>query len=140
MTTDPTQPDTVSFGQPEQYPCQELTATVIGCAMTVHRELGPGFVESVYENALSHELAKQQLPFTRQGVVPVRYDGKVVGEHRYDLLVDDQVLVELKSVDRLGPVHTAQVLSTLKAVGVKVGLLLNFNDAVLKNGVKRVVL
>jgi len=122
----------------EGYPEQELTETIIGCAIRVHRALGPGYLEAVYENALAHELTKVGLSADRQRVVKVLYDGVEVGEHRADIVVDDRVIVELKSVESLHPKHVAQVISTLKATGVKIGLLINFNETRLVDGVKRV--
>ncbi len=124
----------------KDYPEKELTEKIIGCAITVHRELGPGYLESIYENALSHELMKQGLAFERQRVVRVFYDGIQVGEHRLDLFVEGRVVVELKSVDTLTQKHLAQTISSLKAVGANVGLLMNFDEAKLVDGIRRVVL
>jgi len=124
----------------EEYPHQELTEKIIGCAIRVHRELGPGYLEMIYENALAHELTKQGLGFQRQFEAPVYYDSVHVGLHRADVLVEGQVVIELKSVDTLSDKHVAQVISTLKAVKAKVGLLLNFNEARLVDGLRRVVL
>ncbi len=124
----------------ERYPEQELTRAIIGCAVQVHKALGPGFLESIYENALAHELSKQGLRFTRQAIVKVHYDGIEVGEHRLDLFVESRVVVELKSVDAMVPKHTAQLISTLKAVGARVGLLINFDEIKLVDGLQRVVL
>ncbi|MFP3936855.1 MAG: GxxExxY protein [Phycisphaerae bacterium] len=122
------------------YPHRELTEKVIGCAIHVHRELGPGYLESIYENALAHELRKRGLSVDTQYEVPVVYDNVKVGLHRADILVDGAVVVELKSVEALVPKHKAQLISTLKAVGASVGLLMNFNEARLAQGLKRVVL
>ena len=122
------------------YPEKELTERIIACAIAVHRELGPGFLEVIYENAIAHEMRKHGLRFERQYVVPVFYDGVQVGEHRVDLFVEGKVVVELKSVDALNEKHKAQVISTLKAVPARVGLLMNFNEARLVDGLQRVVL
>lgn len=127
-------------GADRDYPHRELTERVIGCAIRVHRELGPGYLESIYENALTHELRKQGLRVDTQHEVPVVYDGVQVGLHRADILVEGAVVVELKSVEALVPRHRAQLISTLKAVGASVGLLMNFNEARLAQGLKRVVL
>ncbi len=119
----------------------QLAHQVIGAAIEVHRTLGPGFLESVYEEALCVELAFLGLPFTRQQTFGLNYRGHVVGQARLDLLVDGRLLVELKAVESLMPIHSAQVLSYLKMTGLRLGLLLNFNVPVLRNGgIKRVVL
>jgi len=118
----------------------ELAKAVIGAAIEVHRELGPGFLESVYEEALCVELKLKGIPFERQVPIAVDYRGYRVGESRLDLLVDQALAVELKAVDVLAPIHHAQVLSYLKALGGRLGLLINFNVPVLKNGIKRIVL
>ncbi len=123
-----------------EYPERDLTEKIIARAIVVHRTLGPGFLEAIYENALSHELRKSGLGVERQKVVRIMYDGIDVGEHRADLLVEGKVVVELKSVDAISSKHVAQTISTLKALGVKVGLLINFDEARLVDGVKRVVL
>jgi GxxExxY protein len=123
-----------------EFPHKELTRKIIGCAIKVHRELGPGYLESIYENALVHELTKQGLGLVRQRTVRVVYDGIDVGEHRIDILVEGAVVVELKSVDTLTSKHTAQLISTLKAVKAPVGLLVNFDEARLIDGIRRVVL
>ncbi len=113
---------------------------VIGAAIEVHRHLGPGFFESVYKDALAFELASHGIPFQRQAVVSVSYKGNVVGSGRVDLLVSDELVVELKAVDSLLPVHHAQLLSYLKALGATLGLLINFNVRLLREGIKRIVL
>lgn len=117
-----------------------LSSAVIGAAIEVHRLLGPGFAESVYEEALCIELAERGIPFARQAAIQVRYKGRLVGEGRLDLLVADVLIVELKVVDALAPVHTSQLLSYLKATGHPLGLLMNFNVPRLMQGVKRLVL
>ena len=123
---------------PKAYLKQE-TETIIGAAIAVHRELGPGYLESIYERALCIELASRNVRFEAQAPVPVRYRGEVVGEGRIDILFDGKIVVELKAVDILAPVHTAQLLSYLKATGLRVGLLINFNVPVLTSGIKRIV-
>ena len=117
-----------------------LAHDVIGAAIEVHRILGPGFLESVYEEAMCVELGLRGIPFVRQYLSSVDYKGRAVGEHRLDLLVGDVLVVELKAVDALAPVHSAQVMSYLKANGKQLGLLINFNTPVLRQGIKRVVL
>lgn len=122
-----------------EYPQQELTKRIIAAGVEVHRELGPGFVEKIYENALASELLHRGHNVDRQVVVRVGYRGEIVGEHRIDLMVDDLVVVELKTVDALAEVHKAQLRSTLKAAGKQVGLLINFNRPTLTEGVRRVI-
>jgi len=117
-----------------------LAHAVIGAAIEVHRELGPGFLECVYEEALVVELGLRGIPFERQVLVEVRYKGVRVGEGRLDLLVGKRLVVEVKAVDKLHPVHSAQVIAYLKAVGTPLGLLMNFKSAVLKDGLKRIIL
>ncbi|HUS30351.1 MAG TPA: GxxExxY protein [Kofleriaceae bacterium] len=118
---------------------EQVCFATIGTAIEVHRELGPGFLESVYEEAMAIELATRSIRFERQVAVPVMYKGHVVANHRLDLLIDSCVIVELKAVTALEPVHAAQVISYLKATGVQVGLLVNFNVPLLKNGIRRFV-
>ena len=118
----------------------ELAHRAIGAAIEVHRHLGPGYLESVYEEALAVELGNRKIPFSRQPEITVSYKGNEIGKSRLDLLVDDRLIVELKTVEQLMPVHSAQVISYLKASGLQLGLLINFNVAVLKQGIKRVVL
>ena len=121
------------------FPLKGLTDAIINAAISVHRDLGPGFLESIYENALVIELESRGHGVGRQIEYEVLYRGKLVGKHRLDVLVDNQVVVELKSVEALARQHQAQLRSTLKAAGKKVGLLLNFNQAKLADGIKRVV-
>jgi len=118
----------------------ELAHAVIGAAIEVHRNLGAGFQESVYEKALCVELKLRGIPFERQRAVKIDYKGHEVGTGVIDLLVGGKLVVELKTVEELLPVHSAQVISYLKAIGSKLGLLLNFKAAVLKHGIRRVVL
>ena len=118
----------------------ELSYKVIGCAIEVHRTLGPGLLESVYEKALMHELALNNIPVRSQVAVKANYKGLDVGEGlRLDLLVDEQLIVELKSVDDFKPVHHKQLLTYLKLMNKQLGLLINFNVCNLTDGVKRIV-
>jgi GxxExxY protein len=117
-----------------------LAGSVIDAAFEVHEALGPGYGELVYEAALSLELEMRGLRFERQPVSLVKYKGRCVGEGRLDLLVEGLLVVELKAVPALAPLHTAQVLAYLKATGHTLGLLINFNVPVLKQGIRRVVL
>jgi GxxExxY protein len=117
-----------------------LAHAVIGAAIEVHRLIGPGFLESVYEEALCVELQLRGIPFIRQPIVSVDYKNHVVGEGRLDLLVGNALIVELKAVDALAPIHTAQVISYLKTTGHQLGLLINFNVPILRDGIKRIIL
>jgi GxxExxY protein len=117
-----------------------LTATSINAAMTVHKELGPGLLESAYASCLVHELVTRGLAVERQKGLPVHYRGVTIDcGYRLDLLVESQVIVELKACERLEPIHEAQLLSYLKLSGHKVGLLINFNVKMLKDGIRRLV-
>jgi GxxExxY protein len=117
-----------------------LTEIIIGCAIEVHRQLGPGLLESTYESALAVELELSKLQFQRQATYPISYKGRIIGEHRLDLLVEKAVIVEIKSVDRHNLLFEAQVLAYLKITGLRRALLINFNSRLLKEGVKRFVL
>jgi GxxExxY protein len=119
---------------------ERLAHDVLGAAVEVHKILGPGYLESVYEEALSVEMRLRQIPFERQVPVSVNYKDCAVGESRLDFLVGRQLIVELKAVELFAPVHTAQVISYLRATNFQLGLLLNFNVAVMKNGIRRIVL
>ncbi len=116
---------------------EELTSQVIGCAIEVHRTLGPGFLESIYEQALLVELKHAGISVRFQEDVPVRYREVEVGQHRFDLLIEDQLIVELKAIKSLEDIHFAQTRSYLKALGLKHGLLLNF--AAMPLTIKRVI-
>ena len=109
---------------------KELTAKIIDCAYKVHRELGFGFLESVYQNALVIELTKAGLKSEREKRIQVYYDGKVAGDFVADILVKEKVILELKSVSQVHPAHEAQLINYLKATGIKVGLLINFGEKV----------
>ncbi|MBV6436377.1 MAG: hypothetical protein AELANPGJ_01636 [Anaerolineae bacterium] len=117
-----------------------LSHRVIGAAIEVHRHLGPGYLESVYEEALAVELAERAIPFSRQHIITVNYKGAAVGESRLDFLIDHRLIVELKAVDDFHPIHTAQVISYLRATRLTLGLLINFNVTTLKTGIRRVIL
>lgn len=118
-----------------------VTGTAIGAAIEVHRALGPGLLESAYEECLCRELSLRKIPFERQRPLPLKYKGVSLDcGYRFDLLVSDQVVVEVKAVEKLLPIHEAQLLTYLRLGGWKVGLLLNFNVPVLKRGIRRLVL
>ena len=118
----------------------KLTERIIGCAIDVHKHLGPGLLEATYEAALCIELEDAGLRIQRQVTYPVIYKGRTIGDYRIDLIIQDAVVVELKSVERFDPVFEAQVLTYLKVSGKRVGLLINFNSRFLRDGVKRFVL
>lgn len=118
----------------------ELAHTVIGAAIEVHRTIGPGYLESVYHQALCVELKLQGIIFEKEFPVSIIYKGELVGEGYIDIFVERRLIVELKAVEALLPVHTAQVMSYLKATGCLLALLINFNVPVLKTGIRRIVL
>ncbi len=118
----------------------EIGDTLLGAAIKVHSALGPGLLESAYETCLVHEIGQRGLNVRRQVALPLIYDGiKLDAGYRLDLLINDQVIVELKSVEKFLPLHTAQLLSYLKLSGLKLGYLLNFNVAHMRGGIKRIV-
>ncbi len=117
---------------------QRLSDKLLNAAIAVHQALGPGFLESIYETALAHELAKRGHRVERQKAIPLLYDGLIIGEHRLDLLVDERVVLELKACKAIEDVHLATARSYLKATGCKLALVLNFAETRL--AIKRVVL
>jgi GxxExxY protein len=119
---------------------EELTERIIGCAINVHRVLGPGLLEATYEAAFCLELTHAAVPFERQLRLPVTYRGHLIGEYRPDLVIDRCVVVEVKSVERFAGVHRAQILAYLRVLNLRVGLLMNFNSEVMRTGIKRVAL
>jgi GxxExxY protein len=118
----------------------QIGELILGCALRVHRTLGPGLLESAYEACLAHELAKAGMGFERQLALPVVYDGMTVDVgYRLDLLVGRRVVVEVKAIERIADVHRAQLLSYLRLGGFRLGYLINFNVVLLKTGVVRLV-
>jgi len=129
------------MGEDEDGPEQQLTYAIVGAAIEVHRHLGPGLLESAYEECLCRELVLRGLRVERQKPLPLSYKGvKLDCGYRMDLVVEDRVLIEVKAVEALAPIHEAQVLTYLRLTGVRVGLLINFNVSVLKQGLTRLVL
>jgi GxxExxY protein len=121
-------------------PINEITGDIIGAAMRVHSVLGPGLLESAYQVCLTYELRKRGLQVADEVILPVVYENvQLDAGYRMDLVVEDAVLVELKSVDEIAPIHKAQLLSYLKLSGLKVGLLLNFNVLHMRDGITRMV-
>jgi GxxExxY protein len=128
---------------PKQEPDAELdrlARLVIGAAIEVHRQLGPGLLEGVYEEALCIEFDLREIPFIRQPGVGITYKGRPVGKGKLDLLVGGRLIIELKAVEKLAPIHSAQMISYLRMTKRNLGLLINFNVPMLKEGIKRVVL
>ena len=118
----------------------QITDKIIGCAIEVHKTLGPGLLEATYEEALCIEFTDAGMKFQRQMPFPIMYKGRNLGQYRLDLLVDEQVIVEIKSVERFDSVFEAQILTYLRVTGKRIGLLINFNSRLLRDGVKRFAL
>ena len=119
---------------------KELSASIISSAIEVHKQLGPGLLESAYEECLCRELYLREISFERQKPLPLEYKGiNLDCGYRLDLLAEQRIIVEIKAVAELAPIHEAQMLTYLKLAGIKVGLLINFNVRVLKSGIKRLV-
>lgn len=120
---------------------EDITKVIIGCAIDVHKKLGPGLLESAYEECLYYELKKNGLKVERQKAIPIVYkEIKLDCGYRADLIVEDKIIIELKTVDEFNPVHQAQILTYLKFAEKKLGLLINFNVLKLKDGIKRYIL
>ncbi len=118
----------------------DLAHQVIGAAIEVHRVLGPGFLESVYEEALAIEFDLRGIPYERQKPMTLEFKGKTVGDSRLDFLVDGELVVELKAVETIHPIFPAKVIHYLKMSGMQLGLIINFHNVLLKDGIKRIVL
>jgi len=116
-----------------------LTHAVIGAAMEVHKRLGPGLDESLYDQALRAEFDERGIAYVAQPIVQVEYKGRTIGEKRLDFIVGGRLVVEIKAVERLAPIHSAQVKTYLKSTKLSLGLLINFNDYPLKDGIKRII-
>jgi len=118
----------------------DLTGEIIGAAIEVHKTLGPGLLESAYEECLCHEFSLRNISYERQKELPIEYKGANLDcGYRLDVVVDGRLILELKACENLEPIHEAQLLTYLKLTGIKVGLLINFNVPVLKDGIKRVM-
>jgi len=122
------------------YPLKEITEKIIGCCIEVHTALGPGLLESVYEEALGREFELRGIRHERQKQMDLAYKGKAIGNHRADYLVEGEVVLELKAIERMEKIYEAQLLTYLRAMNKKVGLLINFNVNRLRDGIKRMVL
>ena len=124
-----------------KFPTRALTHAVIGAAIEVHRKLGPGLLESAYKECLCRELLLRSIPFERERALPLAYKGiRLDCGYRVDILVDHNLVVEIKAVEALAPIHDAQVLTYLRLGGWSLGLLINFNVVVLKHGIRRKIL
>ncbi|NTV37967.1 MAG: GxxExxY protein [Anaerolineales bacterium] len=120
---------------------EEIGTIIVDSAIRVHRTVGPGLLESTYQKCLAHELTKRGLKVDCELLLPIEYDGvRIESGYRVDMLVDDCVIIENKTVDNILPIHEAQLLTYMRLTGCKVGLLVNFNGPVLKHGIKRMVL
>jgi GxxExxY protein len=116
----------------------DLSGQIIGAAIEVHRHLGPGLLESAYEECLCYELKQRQISYQRQQDLPIRYKDQLLNcGYRLDLIIENELIVELKSCDKILPIHEAQLLTYLKLANIQTGLLINFNVPVLKDGIKR---
>ncbi len=122
-----------------EFPLKIVTNRIISCAMEVHSALGPGLLENLYEEALEHEFKLRGVQYERQKEIGLKYKGVDIGKHRMDYLVEDRIILELKAVEAINRVHMAQLLTYLKAMNKKVGLLINFNVEMLKDGIKRLI-
>jgi len=114
-----------------------LSKKIIGIAIDIHKKLGPGFVEKIYEKALIHELEKRKFKFTAQAIIKVKYDNLLLGNQRVDFLIENEIIIELKAVSELNKIHEAQMLSYLKTADKRLGLILNFASTTLE--IRRVV-
>lgn len=127
--------------QPQRTPINQMTQEIIGAGISVHRELGPGLLESAYQQCMRQELTLRGIPFQCEVPIPLQYRGiRLQAGYRLDLLVADTVVVEVKAIEALAPIHEAQLLTYLRLGGWNIGLLMNFNVVVLKDGIRRRVL
>jgi GxxExxY protein len=124
----------------KEFPLKDITEQIISCAIEVHKTLGPGLLESVYEEALECEFELRGIHYERQKEIGLKYKGREIGKHRIDYLIKNQVIVELKAVESINKIYEAQLLTYLKAMDKRVGLLINFNVERLKAGIKRLII
>ena len=129
-----------SLCSPKEFPLKDITEKIIACAIEVHSTLGPGLLESVYEEALTYEFELREINFERQKEIMLEYKGKDIGLHRIDFLIEGQVILEIKATDGMKKIFEAQLLTYMRAMKKRVGLLINFNVERLKIGIKRLVL
>jgi GxxExxY protein len=124
----------------KEFPLKDITEKIIACAIEVHSTLGPGLLESVYEEALAHEFTLRGINYEKQKEINLKFKGKEIGKHRIDFLVENEVVLELKAVESMHNIFEAQILTYLRAMNKRVGLLINFNVERLKDGIKRLIL
>jgi len=124
-----------------KYDFDALSKEVVDCCFKVHQKMGSGLLEDLYEEPVCIELEKKNIPFESQKVIPVFYDGKKLRKNlRLDIVIDDQIILELKAADRILPVHKAQILTYLKVTGIKTGFLINFNEPYFKQAIQRFII
>ncbi len=140
MKPEPRRPRSFPLCAQNEFPLSDITEKIIACAMEVHSTLGPGLLESVYEEALAHEFTLRGVSYEKQREIFLKFKGKEIGKHKIDFLVENEVVLELKAVETLHKIFEAQVLTYLRATNKKVGLLINFNVERLKDGIKRLIL
>ena len=119
---------------------EDLATRVIGCCIDVHRALGPGLLEKIYARAVCIELDHAEIQYQREREIPVTYRGELLCQQRLDIVVADQIILEIKSVEHINPVHRAQLTTYLRISKIRLGLLFNFNVAILQDGIKRIIL
>ena len=123
----------------KEYPHKDITGRIISCGIEVHSTLGPGLLESIYEEALTYEFELREIAFERQKEIDLKYKGRNIGNHRIDFLIENEVILELKAVEKIHSIYEAQLLTYLRAMNKRVGLLINFNVELLKEGIKRLI-
>jgi GxxExxY protein len=136
----PQRPRRFPLSAQKEFPLRDITERIIACALEVHSTLGPGLLESVYEEALAYEFILRGVNFEKQKEINLQFKGKEIGKHRIDFLVENEVVLELKAVESMHKIFEAQILTYLKATNKRVGLLINFNVERLKDGIKRLIL
>ena len=124
----------------KEFPLKDITEKIIACTIEVHSTLGPGLLESVYEEAIAHEFTLRGIKFEKQKEISLKYKGKDIGKQRIDFLVENEVVLELKAVETMNKIYQAQLLTYLRAMDKRVGLLINFNVERLKDGINRLIL
>ena len=125
---------------PKEFPLKEVTERILSCALEAHSTLGPGLLESAYEEALAHEFNLRGIQLEKQKEIGMKYKDKEIGKHRIDFLVENEVVLELKAVEKMNTIYEAQVLTYLRAMDKRVGLLINFSGERLKDGIQRLIL
>ncbi len=136
----PQRPQSNTLCTQKEFPLKDITGRIISCAIEVHSILGPGLLENVYEEALSHEFKMRDIVYERQKEITLKYKGKVLGKHRIDFMIEDKVILELKAVEAVNKIYEAQLLTYLRETNKRIGLLINFNVDLLKKGIKRLII